>query len=72
MTFLIVTHVPHILESNQYFGYAPYVREMNIWIKKVDKVVIVAPLDLSKKSAIDIAYQHPNIEFIPIDSFDVL
>jgi glycosyltransferase involved in cell wall biosynthesis len=72
MTFLIVTHVPHILESNQYFGYAPYVREMNIWIKKVDKVVIVAPLDLSKKTAIDMAYQHPNIEFIPIDSFDVL
>ncbi len=72
MTFLIITHVPHIFESNQYFGYAPYVREMNIWIKKVDKVVIVAPLDLSKKSAIDIAYQHSNIEFIPIDSFDVL
>jgi glycosyltransferase involved in cell wall biosynthesis len=72
MTFLIITHVPHILESNLYFAYAPYVREMNIWAKKVDKLIVVAPLDLSKKSAIDIHYEHANIEFIPIDSFDIL
>lgn len=72
MTFLIITHVPHILENNQYFAYAPYVREMNIWIKKVNKVIIVAPLNLEKKSAIDIYYEHANIEFIPIDSFDIL
>lgn len=72
MTFLIITHVPHIKESNQYFAYAPYVREMNIWIKKVDKLIIVAPLDLAKKSAIDLEYQHANIEFIPIESFDIL
>ncbi len=72
MTFLIITHVPHILENNRYFGYAPYVREMNIWIKEVNKLIIVAPLDLSKKSAIDIHYEHSNIEFIPIESFDVL
>ena len=72
MTFLIITHVPHILESNRYFAYAPYVREMNIWTKKVDKLIVVAPLDLSKKSAIDIHYEHANIEFIRIDSFDVL
>ena len=72
MTFLIITHVPHIKQSNHYFSYAPYVREMNIWIKKVDKLIIVAPLDLEKKSAIDIQYEHSNIEFIPIDSFDIL
>lgn len=72
MTFLIITHVPHIFENNHYFGYAPYVREMNIWSKSVDKLLIVAPLDLSKKSAIDIHYKHSNIEFIPIDSFDIL
>ena len=72
MKFLIITHVPHILESNQYFAYAPYVREMNIWTKKVDKLIVVAPLNLSDKSAIDIHYEHANIEFIPIDSFDVL
>lgn len=72
MTFLIITHVPHIKEGNYYFAYAPYVREMNIWIKNVDKLIIVAPLDLKKKSAIDIQYENSNIEFISIESFDIL
>ncbi|WP_310378251.1 glycosyltransferase [Flavobacterium sp.] len=72
MTFLIITHVPHILEEKQYFAYAPYVREMNIWIKNTDKVIIVAPLIQAKKTAIDIRYEHSNIEFVPIESFDVL
>ena len=31
MKFAIITHVPHIQSQNQYFAYAPYVREMNIW-----------------------------------------
>jgi glycosyltransferase involved in cell wall biosynthesis len=72
MTFLIITHVPHILEENRFFAYAPYVREMNIWIKNTDKVIIVAPIIKAKKTAIDIPYEHSNIEFIPIKSFDVL
>jgi hypothetical protein len=39
MTFLIITHVPHIFEQNQYFGYAPYVHEMNIWGRYVDELI---------------------------------
>lgn len=72
MTFLIITHVPHIFEKKQYFAYAPYVREMNIWIKNVDKIKIVAPIIQSKKTAIDIHYEHSDIEFVPIESFDIL
>ena len=72
MTFAIITHVPHILEQNQYFAYAPYVREINVWAKYVDKLVIVAPISESKKTPIDINYEHNNIDFIAIESFDVL
>ena len=72
MTFAIITHVPHILVNNRYFAYAPYVREMNIWSKEVDKLIIVAPLKNIEKSAIDIHYEHSNIEFIPIESIDIL
>lgn len=72
MNFVIITHVPHILEQNQYFAYAPYVREMNLWIKEIDKVIIVAPKSNSQKTAIDIHYEHKNIEFVSIDSFDIL
>ena len=72
MNFVIITHVPHIVEQNHYFAYAPYVREMNIWIKKVDKVVVVAPESKSKMTAIDIHYQHENMEFVKVEGFDVL
>jgi glycosyltransferase involved in cell wall biosynthesis len=72
MNFVIITHVPHILEQNQYFAYAPYVREMNIWTKQLDKVIIVAPESKGKRTAIDIPYEHDNIEFVAVAHFDVL
>lgn len=72
MTFAIITHVPHILEQNKYFAYSPYVREMNIWSKQVDKLIIVAPESKFEKTPIDINYEHDKIEFIAIESFDVL
>ena len=72
MTFAIITHVPHILDKNQFFAYAPYVREMNIWIKNSDKVIILAPLAVNNKTPIDSNYEHQNIDFIAIESFDVL
>ena len=61
MNFLIITHVPHIYQNQQWYGYAPYVREMNIWLKYVDEVTIVSPKHQVKPSAIDMAYQHEQI-----------
>lgn len=72
MTFAIITHVPHILEQNQYFAYAPYVREMNVWSKYANKILIVAPKSKFQKTPIDISYDHANIDFFAIESFDVL
>jgi glycosyltransferase involved in cell wall biosynthesis len=72
MTFVIVTHVTHIYCNNQYFAYAPYIREVNVWLKYVDKVIIVAPLKITDASLIDIAYEHSNIEFVEINDFNIL
>lgn len=72
MTFAIITHVPHILEQNQFFAYAPYVREMNLWVKYANKLLIVAPISESKKTPIDVNYEHKNVDFIAIESFDIL
>jgi glycosyltransferase involved in cell wall biosynthesis len=72
MQFLIVTHVPHIIEANKYFAYAPYVQEMNLWTKYVDDLVVLAPVANDFKTAIDVAYQKENIQFIAIENFDVL
>jgi len=72
MRFAIITHVPHIMEDDTYFAYAPYVQEMNLWTKTIDDLVIVAPASKELKTAIDTAYLHENIEFITIERFDIL
>ncbi|MFV8342116.1 glycosyltransferase family 4 protein [Flavobacterium sp. XS2P39] len=72
MNFTIITHVPHILDQRNYFAYGPYVHEMNIWVKQVDKIIIVAPISVSTKTVIDTSYEHENIAFKAIDSFDIL
>ena len=68
MRFLIITHVEHIKQNEQYFAYAPYVQEMNIWSKYVDEMEIVAPLVDKQISSIEIAYQKDNISFTKIPS----
>ncbi|GIQ58545.1 glycosyl transferase [Flavobacterium collinsii] len=63
MKFVIITHVPHIQNENQYFGYGPYINEMNIWLKTFDVAIVVAPLQDTKQTAIDNAYKHNEIIF---------
>ena len=71
MKFLIATHVQHAIHHNAYYAYGPYVKEMNLWIKHTDKVIIVAPIKkVSNVDPIDLAYAHQNIRFIAIPSFD--
>lgn len=72
MKFAIITHVPHGINDKGYFAYAPYVREMNIWGKFVDEVVIVAPLELQEETPIHINYDHQKISFRTIKSMNLL
>jgi glycosyltransferase involved in cell wall biosynthesis len=72
MVFAIITHVPHGQRDNQYFAYSPYVREMNIWTKFVDEVIIVAPLEALNQSAIHLAYDHSKVHFCKIPAIDLL
>ncbi|MCV2484031.1 glycosyltransferase [Flavobacterium sp. SH_e] len=69
MNFLIITHVNHIHKDNQYFGYGPYIGEMNIWLKYVNKVTIVAPLKNGNILPIDLSYQCDNIDFKNVPDF---
>lgn len=72
MKFAIFTHVEHFVEDNVYFAYAPYVREMNVWLNYVDEVIVVAPIDLEKRTAIHTSYVHNNIKLISIPKVDLL
>lgn len=69
MNFLIVTHVVHTRNGADLVAYAPYVNEMNIWLKFVDKVIIVAPLKNLESNPIHQKYQHDNLHFIQVPSF---
>jgi glycosyltransferase involved in cell wall biosynthesis len=71
MKFAIITHVIHGKVSDNYFGYEPYVREMNLWIKNVSEVLIVAPLHTSPKTPIQEFYQHDKITFVSVKNFDI-
>ncbi|MEW4925255.1 glycosyltransferase [Algibacter sp. 2305UL17-15] len=61
MNFVIISHVVHKLSAGKISAYEPYVREMNLWLKYVDKVTIVAPVIDEATNAIEIPYQHKSI-----------
>ena len=71
MKIAIITHVCHIKNENQFFGYAPYIREINIWIKYADEVIVVSPLIESKISAIEEPYLHEEIDLLKVPSVDI-
>ncbi|NJX15055.1 glycosyltransferase family 4 protein [Tamlana crocina] len=68
MKFLIITHVEHKSNGTSFSAYAPYVREMNLWLKHVEDLIIVAPQTSKIKSEIDLDYKHENIKFSAIPS----
>jgi len=72
MKFTIITHVTHLEHDGMYYGYAPYIREMNIWLKYVEEITVVAPIQNQEKTAIDLAYHHKAIDFRTIPNFNFL
>lgn len=65
MNFLIVTHVRHKLKDDQYYGYGPYVKEMNIWNAHVDHVEVVGHKIQEEVTPIDLPYTS-NVRFTEI------
>lgn len=73
MKFLIVSHVIHKKIGNQFFAYGPYVKEMNLWLKHVSEVIILAPMFPAENSdPIDLPYVHPQIRLIQTPDFNLL
>lgn len=73
MKFLILTHVEHKLHNGQYFGYGPYVKEMNLWFEFVTEVVVVAPLLPEQTlNPIDLPYIHPSLRFVEVPPINLL
>lgn len=71
MRFAVFTHVPHFIAGNSYFAYAPYVREMDLWLDLVSEVEIVAPVKNDSLKS-DQAYKKKDILFSKIPSISFL
>lgn len=72
MKFLIVTHVEHLEYQGKIYAYGPYVREMNLWSKHVEEILIVCPIKKGKPNPIDLAYRHEAIRIYPIPSISLI
>ena len=72
MTFVIITHVPHLFEQQKYYAYSPYVQEINVWAKQVQELIVVAPMTKQERTPIDSFYVHTHIRFVPVDNFNIL
>jgi glycosyltransferase involved in cell wall biosynthesis len=71
MIFGIITHAVHKIKNGQIYAYEPYVRELNLWGKYVDKIIIVAPVSVNEIRSIDASYSHSNIKVIAIPNFEI-
>jgi glycosyltransferase involved in cell wall biosynthesis len=71
MKFGIITHAIHKVENGKVYAYEPYVREMNLWAKYVDEIIVLAPVSKKKITDIEIAYLHPSIKVVTIPNFDI-
>jgi len=62
----VITHVPHWLSDGRPLAYEPYVREMDVWSRLFEKVVVVAPRDDGPPTGNQAVYAGDNVEWRPV------
>ena len=72
MRFAIFTLVEHKEIEGVYYGYAPYISEMNMWTNYANEVVVVGLRSKSKTlTPIDAPYNHPKVDFVEVPNFNI-
>ena len=71
MKFCIITQIKHYKRDGELYSYTPYIREMNIWLKHVDEVILVAPLSQESPDTIDSHYVQNSIHFFEVPAFNL-
>ncbi|MDO7172707.1 glycosyltransferase family 4 protein [Mariniflexile sp. AS56] len=72
MRFLVITNAPTLQQNHLYAAYAPYVKEMDIWFKYVDDVVIVSPTTYHHRLLLQTFKKQPTVISIPSIAFTSL
>jgi len=69
----IFTIVKHTLVNDLYYGYGPYVREMNLWGNYVDELLVCGPKnECLDPDPIDTAYRHSQLRYFRVPNFNIL
>jgi len=71
MTLAIITSTPHKYKDGKYYAYGPYVREMNIWAKYADKILVIAPMSLDDEIGGIHAPYDKSIDFTQTKAFNI-
>ena len=72
MKFAIFTSVEHKEKEGLFYGYAPYISEINMWTTYADEIIVVGLKSKSKVlTPIDKAYNHPKVSFVEVPSFNI-
>ncbi|MFK5983537.1 MAG: glycosyltransferase [Flavobacteriaceae bacterium] len=71
MKFAIITHVVHHKKENLLYAYSPYVKEMNLWGKYVDEILLVAPLTNKNITSIQTPYKNEKLEIFEVSSISL-
>lgn len=73
MKLVVFSSVKHSVHNGRLYGYAPYVREINLWGNYVDEFVVIAFQEQADSiNVIDTAYNHKDVVFKKVSQFDVL
>ncbi|PJB13538.1 MAG: glycosyl transferase [Flavobacteriales bacterium CG_4_9_14_3_um_filter_40_17] len=75
MKFAILSHVQHFKKDSTLWAYAPYVKEMNLWLNHVDVARVVAPVSkasFAENKNILLPYQHEYLVLENIPSINFL
>jgi len=67
----IITSAPHKVKDGKYYSYGPYVREMNIWTKYADRILVIGPRDVNNDiGEIDAPYNQ-SVSYSEVKAFNI-
>lgn len=70
MSFLVISHAPHFQKNGKIFSYGPLVKEMVLWEKCINRMLIFAPEVLPNDDSLNLPYQSPKTKLVSAPQID--
>lgn len=70
-TLAIITSAPHKVKDGRYYSYAPYIRQINVWTKYADKIIVIAPRDTNNEIDEMTSVYNKSIDYVEVKAFNI-